>query len=91
MVMRLPKKELAAAAQMLDEEHINPPRHNHYDINEYIYGSINGHNVVIACMPAGQTGKVSASLLAQPMGQTFPHMRIYLFVGIAGGMPRHPP
>lgn len=75
---------------MLDEEHdsLSPPAH---DENSYTYGSINGHIVVIACMPSGQLGKVSASKLVQPLSQSFPNLEIHLFVGIGGGVPRTAP
>ena len=74
---------------MLDEEHdpLSLPAH---DENSYIYGSINGHNVIITCMPPGQPGKVSASKLAQPLSQSFPNLKIHLFVGTGGGAPRIP-
>ena len=82
--------ELVVATAMLDEEHdpLSPPVH---DENSYTYGSINGHNVIIACMPPGQPGKVSASKLVQPLSQSFPNLKIHLFVGIGGGVPRIPP
>ena len=75
---------------MLDEEHdpLSLPAH---DENSYTYGTINGHNVVVACMPPGQPGKVSASKLVQPLSQTFPNLKIHLFVGIGSGVPRIPP
>ena len=56
-----------------------------------MYGSINHHNVVIACLPPGQPGKVSASRLVHPLSQSFPNIKIHLFVGIGGGVPRRPP
>ena len=86
----LPLSELVVAMAMLDEEHdhLSPSTH---DENSYTYGSINGHNVVIACMPPGQPGKVSASKLIQPLSQSFPNLKIHLFVGIGGGVPRIPP
>lgn len=86
----LPLSELPAAWAMLDEEHepLSLPIH---DENTYTYGSINGHNVVIACLPPGLPGKVSASKLVQPLSQSFPKLKIHLFVGIGGGVPREPP
>ena len=86
----LPPSELVAATAMLDEEHdsLSLPTH---DENTYSYGSINGHNVILACMPPGQPGKVSASKLVQPLSQTFPNLKIHLFVGIGSGVPRIPP
>lgn len=86
----LPKSELVAARMMLDECH-EPCVLSSDDHNSYIYGSINRHNLVIACLPPGQPGKVSAAILAQPLSRSFPNMKIYLFVGIGGGVPRNPP
>ena len=75
---------------MLDEEHdpLSLPTH---DENSYTYGSINGHNVVIACIPPGQLSKVSASKLVSPLSQTFRNLKIILFVGVGSGVPRIPP
>ena len=86
----LPRSELSAATAMLDEEH-DPLNLSTNDENSYTYGSINGHNVVIACMPPGQPGKVSAFKLVQPLSQSFPNLKIHLFVGIGSGVPRIPP
>lgn len=85
----LPLSELVAAKKMLDDEHDSLHLSIH-DENTYAYGSINQHNVVIACMPPGQPGKVSAARLVQPLSQSFPNMKIYLFVGVGGGVPRPP-
>ena len=47
--------ELAAATEMLDEEHQNLPRDSN-DTNIYTLGRISERNFVIACLPMGQTG-----------------------------------
>ena len=86
----LPKSELVAATMMLDERH-EELRLNQQDRNLYTYGSINGHNVVLSCLPPGQPGKLSGLRLIQPLNQSFPNLRIHLFVGIGGGVPRDPP
>ena len=86
----LPKSELVAATAMLDEEH-DPVSLSNHDENSYTYGSIDGHNVVIACMPPGQPGKVSAFKLVQPLSSSFPNLKIHLSVGIGSGVPRIPP
>ncbi|CAF9934276.1 MAG: hypothetical protein ALECFALPRED_005902 [Alectoria fallacina] len=86
----LPKSELVAATMMLDERH-EELRLNPQDKNIYTYGSINGHNVVLACLPPGQPNKLSGLKLVQPLRQSFPNLRIHLFVGIGGGVPRDPP
>jgi len=86
----LPLSELVAAKRMLDESH-EPLRLDAHDDNSYAYGSINGHNVVIACLPPGQPGTVSAARLIQPLSRSFPNMRMHLLVGIGGGVPYNPP
>ncbi|KAJ0419720.1 hypothetical protein BJY00DRAFT_313639 [Aspergillus carlsbadensis] len=78
--------ELTAAQEMLDEEHQDHPT-NHNDTNIYTLGSIGSHNVVLACLPAGQTGTNSAAVVAMQMKTTFPAIRFGLMVGIGGGVP----
>src|SRR5438874_2819408 len=78
--------ELAAARMMLDEEHQDlPPQDD--DINLYILGRIGEHNIVIACLPAGQTGTNSAASVAVQMMSKFPQIRFGLTVGIGAGVP----
>ncbi len=86
----LPKSELVAAKQMLDYRHKPVRDLNEYDENTYTYGSINGHNIVIACLPPGQPGGASAARLVQPLSMSFPKMRVHLLVGVGGGVPRDP-
>jgi nucleoside phosphorylase len=78
--------ELAAAKMMLDEEHQNLPRQDN-DTNLYTFGRIGEHNVVIACLPAGQTGTNSAAAVAVEMKLKFKHIQFGLMVGIGGGVP----
>ncbi|KAI1741315.1 nucleoside phosphorylase domain-containing protein [Xylaria scruposa] len=75
--------ELAAAQEMLDEEHCCQQYHD----NIYTLGRIGWHNVVIAGLPGGQTGTVSAAVVAAKMIETFKSIRIGLMVGIGGGVP----
>ena len=78
--------EMAAAVGMLDERHrILPSRPQ--DNNNYEFGRIGGHNVVIACLPSGVTGTVSAARAATQMLSTFTELRFALMVGIGGGVP----
>ena len=83
------------ALRMLDIKYLAPRRSTRSDGYNYKYGCIKNehaaHNVVIACLPSGMPGKVSAARVIQPMKQTFPNVRIWLLVGIAGGVPRNPP
>ena len=78
--------ELAAATEFLDEEHKELPQDDD-DNNLYTLGSIGKHNVVIACLPAGQTGTNSATTVAMQMKRTFHSIRFGLMVGIGGGVP----
>ncbi|USP73610.1 purine and uridine phosphorylase [Curvularia clavata] len=78
--------ELAAAREMLDEEHA-PLNQDPHDGNTYSFGSIAGHNVVISCLPAGRTGNNSAVAVAMQMKNTFEGIRFGLMVGIGGGVP----
>src|SRR5438045_8616030 len=78
--------ELAAATMMLDEEHQDLPREDS-DTNLYTLGRIGEHNVVIACLPAGQMGTISAAAVAIQMRTKFVSIRFGLMVGIGGGVP----
>lgn len=79
--------ELLPARLMLDEEHPTPPYDTHYDENTYICGSINGHAVVVATCPPGETGNVNAGRLTGSMFKTFRNIRMAVLVGIGGGIP----
>jgi len=86
----LPESEQVAARLVLDERHEDPSR-DIDDENSYFFGSIGGHNIVIGCLPPGQPGLVSASRLVGPMSRGFRNLKIYLFVGIGGGVPHDTP
>ncbi|GAM33366.1 hypothetical protein TCE0_004f00213 [Talaromyces pinophilus] len=79
--------ELAAAALVLDEEHDDIPSDNSTDTNLYTLGRIGEHNVVVACLPAGQMGTNSAAVVAGQMKARFTAIRFSLLVGIGGGVP----
>ena len=79
--------EKAAAEGMLNELHENLPRRPH-DHNTYTFGRLGEHNIVIACLPAGLTGTISAADVAGRVRNTFPSLKIGLMVGIGGGVPR---
>lgn len=79
--------ELAAAQEILDEEHEDLDRDD-YDENVYSLGSIGGHNVVIVCLPAGRIGNNPAASVAAQMRATFRNLQFGLMVGIGGGVPR---
>ncbi|KAL4874804.1 hypothetical protein BJY04DRAFT_211775 [Aspergillus karnatakaensis] len=65
--------EMAAAIAMLDEEHPTLPS-DRSDSNTYVLGRIGLHNIVIACLPYGIYGTVSAASVG-------------LMVGLGGGVP----
>jgi nucleoside phosphorylase len=71
---------------MLDEEHQGFPQETD-DSNNYTLGRIGEHNVVIACLPAGQTGTNSTASVAMQMKSSFNAIRFGLMVGIGGGVP----
>jgi nucleoside phosphorylase len=80
--------ELAAAQEMLDEEHDDLERDlTENDENLYALGSIGGHNVAIVCLPAGRIGNNPAAVVATQLRATFTAIRFGLIVGIGGGVP----
>ncbi|KAF3041137.1 hypothetical protein E8E12_008455 [Didymella heteroderae] len=80
--------ELAAAQEMLDEEHSDLKRKvADNDENLYALGSIGGHHVAIVCLPAGHIGNNPAATVATQMRATFKRIRFGLIVGIGGGVP----
>lgn len=78
--------ELAAASCMLDKVYPRLPLRSG-DTNMYKLGSIGPHNIVIACLPAGEIGTVSAATVALRMKHSFPALESGLMVGIGGGVP----
>jgi nucleoside phosphorylase/tetratricopeptide (TPR) repeat protein len=71
---------------MLDEVHasLSQPKSDH---NVYALGNVGGHNVVVACLPIGVYGTVSASTVVSHMVSTYPNIQFGLVVGIGGGAP----
>jgi nucleoside phosphorylase len=55
--------EKAAVEATLDEEYSRVEK-TVGDNNVYTFGSIGAYNVVVACLPAGVMGKVSATTVA---------------------------
>ncbi|KAL9062930.1 MAG: hypothetical protein Q9157_008528, partial [Trypethelium eluteriae] len=78
--------EVAAAQEMLDEQYSDLPQDSD-NANIYTFGRMGEHNVVLACLPAGQTGTNSAAAVATQMKSTFRMIRFGLMVGIGGGVP----
>ncbi|KAL3431833.1 nucleoside phosphorylase domain-containing protein [Aspergillus tetrazonus] len=60
--------ELAAAAEMLDEEHPDLP-HDPNDDNIYTLGRIGHYNVVIACVPGATDIRLGDVVVSQPSGE----------------------
>lgn len=78
--------EMAAAQAVLDKVHDRLPLHPN-DHNAYALGSIEGHNVAIACLPSNQYGIVNAANVVTNLTRTFTAIRVGLMVGIGGGVP----
>jgi nucleoside phosphorylase len=55
------------------------------DDTQYTLGWIGAHNVVVACLPAGDTGTANACNVATHMQRSFP-IKFGLMVGVAGGV-----
>ncbi|KAL2814692.1 violaceus kinesin [Aspergillus cavernicola] len=79
--------ELAAAKVILDAVHpaLPQPKSDH---NIYTLGSVSGHNVVVACLPAGVYGTTSAAAVVVHLKSTYQNIQFGLMVGIGGGVPR---
>lgn len=77
--------EKAAVRATLDrDEH---PQFEQFegDDTHYTLGCIGAHNVVVACLPAGDTGIANACNVATHMQRSFP-IKFGLMVGVAGGV-----
>jgi nucleoside phosphorylase len=80
--------EVAAAKAMLDRVHDNlSPDWNSDDNNNYILGSLQGHNVVVAYPKLGVCGKTSVADVAVNLHTSYTSVRFNIMVGIAGGVP----
>ena len=81
--------EKAAAIALLDERHDSPLVfiQSNNDTNSYTFGRIGEHNVVIASLPAGMYGMISATRTALGLVASFPHIKIGLLVGIGATVP----
>ncbi|KAI9926350.1 hypothetical protein MW887_004114 [Aspergillus wentii] len=80
--------EMVAAKAMLDCIHASLPADSSVnDTNNYVLGSLDGHNVVLAYPPYGVYGTTSAAAVATQMLASFKSIRFNLMVGIGGGVP----
>jgi nucleoside phosphorylase/tetratricopeptide (TPR) repeat protein len=77
--------EAAAARAMLDKTHALLPQIT--GPNAYELGELNGHHIVIAYLPNGVYGTVSAAAVVSRMRLTFTRLQFGLMVGVGGGVP----
>ncbi|KAG5792796.1 hypothetical protein H9Q69_008154 [Fusarium xylarioides] len=67
--------EMAAAKGMLDRIHPDLCEQDPYDHNSYTLGEIQGHYVVIACLPAKNHGSCSVATVVKDLQRTFKSIR----------------
>lgn len=80
--------EVAAAKAALDHLHDKLTVDRKFDDdNNYILGSLCGHNVVIAYSKAGLDGQTSTTKVAKQLSATFRFIRLHIMVGVASGVP----
>lgn len=77
--------EMAAARAMLDDIHEEVRYSN--DPNSYTLGSIQEHNIILACLPNAQYGTNNAAIVATNLKRSFPSIQLGLMVGIGGAAP----
>lgn len=65
--------EMAAAQVMLDEIYPTLPKPT-TDLNAYQLGKLNGHYIVIACLPTGIYGTISSATIVSHLVLTFPQV-----------------
>ncbi|KAM0243985.1 hypothetical protein ACHAP5_006750 [Fusarium lateritium] len=83
--------EAKAALHLLDERHRGRFRVSIGDDYVFQAGSMGGHNIIIATLPAGQEyGTGSAAALASQVKKFFPNLWFGLLVGVAAGLPDLP-
>lgn len=80
------REEMVAARAMLDDDH-GRIKARGPDQNTYYAGCVHDHKVVIAGLPAGIDGQVSAASVVKDMMRTFTALKFVLLVGIGGGIP----
>ncbi|KAL6874747.1 natch and ankyrin domain protein [Trichoderma novae-zelandiae] len=78
--------EVAAAKATLDRVH-DGNLQSLNDGNNYVLGSLHGHNVVLAYPESGVYGEASVAGVATQLHASFTALRFTLMVGIAGGVP----
>jgi nucleoside phosphorylase len=78
-------EEYAAFKQMFDLTHGQPIGIDRGDQNQYEFGEVAGHNLVLCA--AARSGTNNAAITATDFRHTFPELRFGLLVGICGGVP----
>ncbi|KAH6632825.1 hypothetical protein F5144DRAFT_651458 [Chaetomium tenue] len=79
--------EYVAAQVMLDEVHKRPGTLARTDGNDYVFGRVGEHNVVVTVLSSGGYGTTSATKVAADMQVSFPNVKHGLMVGIGGAAP----
>lgn len=85
-ICALPVEKVAADAVM-EALHEGPSEVHPDDHNAYQLGSIGKHKVVITCLPLGCYGTTNATIVATQIKLSFPAIKVYLMVGVGGGIP----
>lgn len=82
--------ERAAATALLDDRHEQPEEFEQHssDANSYTWGRMGKHHIVIASLPAGISGIISAAVVASSLLTSLPNIRIGLLVGIGSAIIR---
>ncbi|KAH0349938.1 purine and uridine phosphorylase, partial [Aureobasidium melanogenum] len=75
---------------MMDEEHGKPADfvQPSSDKNNYSWGRIGDHNIVVASLPDGMYGTTNAAVTASQMLSSFRNIRVGLMVGIGAAIAR---
>ncbi|KAM0235333.1 hypothetical protein ACHAP5_009728 [Fusarium lateritium] len=79
--------EAVAATVFLDERLDGPIIQERDDTNNYKFGKIKDHYVVIATLPKGEYGIATAASVAKDLTRSFSNVRIGFMIGIGGGAP----
>lgn len=79
--------EYVAACELLDQTYPTPPLTSAADSNVYTCGRIGDIKVVVACLPKGKHGLISAATVSSHLRHSFPSIEWGLLVGIGGGAP----
>ncbi|KAK4502648.1 hypothetical protein PRZ48_006074 [Zasmidium cellare] len=86
-ICALPIPEWQASRELFDKQHEDAALGSIVVSYQYVFGEINGHNVVMGCLPDAQPGVGSAASVATEMRAVFPSLRFGLLVGIGGAVP----